>query len=524
MTKRLLSLAMICIMVVLSNTMFGQSSKAEAQSAPRPQGESQFFSLNENRNGGTAKSSEEGFEGDFPPACWTQIDADGDGNAFFQYGVEDSAFEGEFSAASASWQGGVALTPDNYLVSPPLSIGENEVFSYYVGAQDPDWPAENYGIYISTTGNEEADFDTELFTETLEDNVWVQREIDLSAYANMEIYLAIRHYGVTDQFYIKFDQLVLPGDIAECTDCGEFTAPELANQSISCDESGWYYNAEVTTAGSEEYTLTNSGNGEEVVIDGEMMISVGPFNNGETVDFSIFPTSAPECEVVTPIVGDCTSPCVTAAANSTYNWVDDMLMTIPTVDENNECEAQTFEGWEIWGGEAYVFDGLATGVMYQFDVCTGANAGSFETEMAVLDPNENVVAQETIDGCSIAFPVEMDGAYTVVVTNPGYCGLLFNVDNGNPRLSCMGTVGIDELQKVELNVYPNPAQNNLQIQSEMSGLSNIIIFDAVGRVVKNERANINGNYVLNINDLSNGIYTVQISNDTEIAMVKFIKE
>ncbi len=524
MTRNLLSIAMIFIMAVVSSAALGQSSKAEAKAQIKQQGESQFFSLNQRRTGNQAKSVEEGFEGDFPPACWTQIDADGDGNVFFHYNADGSAFEGEFSAASASWFNQTVLNPDNYLVSPPLSIGENEVFTYYVAAQDPAFPEENYGIYISTTGNAEEDFDTELFTETLTDDVWVQREIDLSAYANSEIYLAIRHYGVSDQFYIKFDQLVLPGEVAECVDCGEFTAPELANQSISCDENGWFYTAEVAAAGSEEYTLTNSANDEEVVIDGEMMISVGPFTNGETVNFSIFPTSAPECEVISAITGDCTSPCVTPAANSTYNWVDDLAMTIPAVDENNECEEQTFTGFEIWGGEAYVFDGLATGVMYQFDVCTGDNAGSFETEMAVVDPNDNVVAQETVDGCSISFPVEMDGSYTVVVTNPGYCGLLFDVDNGNPRLSCLGTVGLDELQEVEINVYPNPAQNNLQIQSDLNGLSQIVIFDAVGKVVVNERVNINGNHMLDIAQLSNGLYTMQISNDTEIATVKFIKE
>ena len=46
----------------------------------------------------------EGFEGGlFAPNCWTLIDADGDGNNWFQYGAAGTAYEGLYSAASASW-------------------------------------------------------------------------------------------------------------------------------------------------------------------------------------------------------------------------------------------------------------------------------------------------------------------------------------------------------------------------------------------------------------------------------------
>ena len=62
-----------------------------------------------------------------------------------------------FSAASASWFN-TALTPDNYLVSPQLSLSENEQLSYFVASQDPYFLEEKYGVYLSTTGNNEEDF------------------------------------------------------------------------------------------------------------------------------------------------------------------------------------------------------------------------------------------------------------------------------------------------------------------------------------------------------------------------------
>jgi hypothetical protein len=158
----------------------------------------------------------EGFEGfQFVPNCWTQIDADGDGNGWFHYDEEGSAYEGSYSAASASWFN-TALTPDNYLVSPQLTLGSNEELSFYVAAQDPYFAEEKYGVYISTTGNEEADFTTELLVETLYSEDWMQKTIDLSAYSGMDVYIAFRHFDVSDQFVLKIDNVVLPGEYTNC--------------------------------------------------------------------------------------------------------------------------------------------------------------------------------------------------------------------------------------------------------------------------------------------------------------------
>lgn len=159
----------------------------------------------------------EGFEGFlFAPNCWTQIDADGDGNGWFHYDAEGNAYEGSFTAASASWFT-TALTPDNYLVSPQLTLGENEELSFYIAAQDPYFPEEKYGVYISTTGNEESDFTAELLVETLGSEVWMEKTIDLSNYSGMDVYIAFRHFDVSDQFVLKLDNVSLPGVYTNCT-------------------------------------------------------------------------------------------------------------------------------------------------------------------------------------------------------------------------------------------------------------------------------------------------------------------
>ncbi|MEY4926131.1 MAG: Hemagglutinin precursor [Bacteroidota bacterium] len=145
------------------------------------------------------------------PSSFTQNDVDGDGNGYFGFGVINSPFTGDSCLASASWLNNVALTPDNYLVLPQMTPRTgNSTFSYFVTAQDPAFPAEHYEIRVSTTDNQPASFTTSLFNETLPDNIWNEHRIDLSAYNNQPIYVAIRHFNVTDMFFIKFDDFRFP--------------------------------------------------------------------------------------------------------------------------------------------------------------------------------------------------------------------------------------------------------------------------------------------------------------------------
>lgn len=186
-------------------------------------------------DGGSVSDNVESFEGDFPPACWTMVDNDADGEEWFSYGSDvpgnplyEVAQDGFFTAASASWFGGSALNPDNFLITPQLLLGDNEEITYWVAGQDPDWSAEHYGVFLSTTGNNVADFTINLFEETLADNTWLQRTIDLSDYAGQEVYIAFRHFNVSDQFYFKLDNVALPGSIIPCDEvpseeCVEFT-------------------------------------------------------------------------------------------------------------------------------------------------------------------------------------------------------------------------------------------------------------------------------------------------------------
>ena len=136
------------------------------------------------------------------PACWTSIDADGDGYNWALYG-------GAIQSASYDNSAG-ALTPDNWLVSPQFAIpatGNYEV-TWAATAQDQSWPAEHYGVFVSTTGNTDTTDFTMLQEWTLSPGVF-NPVIDLSTYTGQDIYIALRHWNCTDQFRLSIDEFTV---------------------------------------------------------------------------------------------------------------------------------------------------------------------------------------------------------------------------------------------------------------------------------------------------------------------------
>ena len=117
-----------------------------------------------------------------------------------------------------------ALYPDNYLVSPQrYAISNGAKVSFYVCAHDADYPAEHYGVAVSTGSSPDSDDFVTIWEETLSAKVksgdkvrgnrtqgnWYLKTINLSAYAGQTIWIAIRHFNCTDQFVIDIDDVTI---------------------------------------------------------------------------------------------------------------------------------------------------------------------------------------------------------------------------------------------------------------------------------------------------------------------------
>ena len=156
----------------------------------------------------------EDFESGSAPAGFTFVDSDNDGNGWevYDFGTTANGHNGsDYVITSASYINNVgALTPDNWMILPAFDIpaGSDFELSWYEKGQDADYADEFYSVYINTTGNTVANFTatTAVLTSTTTGD-WVKKSVSLANYAGQTIYIAFRHYNVTDMFYLDIDDM-----------------------------------------------------------------------------------------------------------------------------------------------------------------------------------------------------------------------------------------------------------------------------------------------------------------------------
>ncbi|MBP5527527.1 MAG: T9SS type A sorting domain-containing protein [Bacteroidales bacterium] len=75
-------------------------------------------------------------------------------------------------------------------------------------------------------------------------------------------------------------------------------------------------------------------------------------------------------------------------------------------------------------------------------------------------------------------------------------------------ITVTSNVGIDEVETLHVNIYPNPASRYLNIES-IEGMAEVVIYNALGQQVV--RRHVDGNAVqLDLGNLTSGTYTLQI--------------
>jgi hypothetical protein len=119
--------------------------------------------------------------------------------------------ENPYSVTSASQSVSYgALTPENYLVTPYKL--DCEEITFIACAQDAEYPAEHFGVAVSTTGNTDANdftviWETELTAKS--PGAWYYYDVDLREYQGQDIYVAIVHFACSNQFMLNIDNVML---------------------------------------------------------------------------------------------------------------------------------------------------------------------------------------------------------------------------------------------------------------------------------------------------------------------------
>ncbi len=150
------------------------------------------------------------------PEGWTSVDSDGDEFNWY-WGYRDSDENGSMRSESWDSEGEQALTPDNWLITPAIDLSEvtsavELSFKVAPTANTSAYRKEHYSVWISTTDTELESFSM-IYEETLSESdenwVYVEKNVDLSEYAGENVYIAFRHHESTDNDRITLDDVTV---------------------------------------------------------------------------------------------------------------------------------------------------------------------------------------------------------------------------------------------------------------------------------------------------------------------------
>lgn len=84
------------------------------------------------------------------------------------------------------------------------------------------------------------------------------------------------------------------------------------------------------------------------------------------------------------------------------------------------------------------------------------------------------------------------------------------------------STGITPTTISDLNIYPNPAKDVIQFNS-LGKVSSVKIYDLQGKLILVKQPQSSGTITIDITDIENGLYLIQINTETGVKIGKFIK-
>jgi uncharacterized delta-60 repeat protein len=191
-----------------------------------------------------------------------------------------------------------------------------------------------------------------------------------------------------------------------------------------------------------------------------------------------------------------------------------------------------------WGGTGNVVTSLGDsfddsyGIGLQLDgkvVCAGLTSQPGGNDMGVVRyQGDNGIIY--VSGCTSTNACNFDPAANVdngtcyFVGDPCDDGLL-STDNDayNSNCICEGVSGVEENNAFGLAIFPNPSHNEITLTSDVVGNGTVSIVDMTGRVVLQTKMVFTASQRLNIQDLTNGIYSLVVTVDQQQSVVSFVK-
>ena len=172
--------------------------------------------------------------------CQTFYDNDGDGNYWFYVNYTDVDEAGNNVAASASYQNGAVLTPDNWVIMGPVDLTDHSdaLLEWKVRGIDPSWCQENYSVYVGASDNYNDLINGSVsYNETIANGgdacgqTFADRSLDISASTGGLVYIGFRHHDVSDMFVLNIDDVSV-------------TSSTMSNEDFTLENINYTFNQE----------------------------------------------------------------------------------------------------------------------------------------------------------------------------------------------------------------------------------------------------------------------------------------
>jgi hypothetical protein len=237
----------------------------------------------------------------------------------------------------------------------------------------------------------------------------------------------------------------------------------------------------------------------------------------------------------------------TYTASGTYTFVttntagcDSTATLILTIGNNGSTTSATTCGSFTWtNNQTYTASGIYNQTLVNAAGCdsvvtlnltilplptataTDNGAGTLTSSAGASYQWINCATNAPIAGAtSQTFSPQQNGSYAVTVTNSNGC-------SATSTCVVVDYIGLDELSRMALNVYPNPTTGEINIAVDgVTESYNVTVEDMNGRLVMNLGAliNTNGTYQVNMTNLITGVYFIKLNSNGNERVVRVIKQ
>lgn len=473
----------------------------------------------------TAMPWNEDFEGNTD--CWHFLTPDGISDGFV---INESGYghHGSDFCLVGTWSDDVDV--DQWAISPRVTLpaeATDYILKYYVFTNEYDGIQSHYQVYVTTELHPTvSDFTTPLVNETSATGDYAPHTVALGAYAGQTIRIAFHNITPQEGDAMFIDDLYIGVPLApDMTLYGSSTV--RTNEPVTfeavTDATTIAWTVDGATVSSTDATMTHTFTSAGM----HTIIAAGTNTAGTTRD--TLEVEAVDCPTYSlPHNFNLATEYNICWDNPEYGW-DTILM-----DDGNYY---LYSVSNMWG----IFDLDPDNWLYT-PALTMPASGNFEVAWKVMPyttelpsdhygvyvvkgDNATLLYHETLTANitapsqrAVAIPQNVTGDFKLAIrhynTSGGYAIMISNL----AVVSTGSTQGIENVANTSVAVYPNPANDVLNIAGE--GILQVELMDVNGRTVMN--AYQAGS--LNIGSLTSGVYVVRVITADGVSTQKIVKK